>query len=58
MQWNGRRIFNTREGYLRKGNTDTLLFIDWLCLGSILFFAYVVFLYADLTDTYENSILF
>lgn len=32
--------------------------IEWLCLGSILFFASITFLYADLTDTYENSILF
>lgn len=43
---------------MQKRNADTLLLTDWLCLGSILFFAYVVFLYADLTDTYENSILF
>ena len=43
---------------MQKRNADTPLLTDWLCLGSILFFAYVVFLYADLTDTYENSILF
>ena len=30
----------------------------FLGLGLILFFAFVTFLYADLTDTYENSILF
>lgn len=38
MQWNGKRIFNTRGGYLQKRNADTLLLTDWLCLGSILFF--------------------
>lgn len=37
MQWNGKRIFNTRGGYLQKRNADTLLLTDWLCLGSILF---------------------
>lgn len=36
MQWSGRKIFNPR-GVLRKGNADTLLLIDWICLGSILF---------------------
>lgn len=36
MQWNGKRIFNTR-GDLQKRNADTLLLTDWLCLGSILF---------------------
>lgn len=58
MQADGRKIFHTREGHLQKRNTNILPVVNWLCLGFVLFFAYVFFLYADLTDTYENSILF
>lgn len=58
MQADGRKIFHTWEGHLQKRNTNILPVVNWLCLGFVLFFAYVFFLYADLTDTYENSILF
>lgn len=32
--------------------------LEWVCLGALLFVAYVIFMYADITDTYDNSILF
>lgn len=34
------------------------LLAEWLCVGAVLLFAHISFLYSDLTDTYENSVLF
>lgn len=32
--------------------------VEWLSLGAMLFVAYIIFLYGDIVDTYDNSILF
>ncbi len=32
--------------------------MEWLCLGIMLLIAYAIFMYSDITDTYDNSILF
>lgn len=51
--WKLERRGNEKFVYLREK-----LILEWFCLGAILVFAYITFLYTDLTDTYENSILF
>lgn len=38
--------------------SDLPAWVEWLCLGAMLLIAYATFMYLDITDTYDNSILF